>query len=171
MKTMNIRLRSICGFTLMELMTTVVIIGLATTMAAPSFDRASKRIKFKGESKNVVSVLRTARSNAIAEKVPYGVYFDNDALNLKMFKDLSNLSSYSYESSGDSLATVDSMPSEIVYINSNFANDAVIFKPNGSASASGDIYLMSDNNSGVSISRINVLAATGRSKLVYINNY
>jgi prepilin-type N-terminal cleavage/methylation domain-containing protein len=171
MKIFNIRLKSIGGFTLMELMTTVVVVGIVAAAATPSFIRTSKRIKFRGETKNLVSVLRTARSNAISEKAPYGVYFDNNELNIKMFKDLANLSSYSYDAGSDSLVSVDTLPSEIAYVNATFSTGAVIFKPNGTASATGDVYLMSDNLTCVSISRINVLASTGRSKVVFINNY
>ncbi len=70
-------LRSKQGFTLIELMTTVVVIGIAAAMVAPGFDRAVKRIEFKAKTKDAVSMFRTARSFAISDKVPYGIYFDN----------------------------------------------------------------------------------------------
>lgn len=168
---MRIRFKSKAGFTFIELMAAVVIIGIVSAMAAPTFDRAIQRARFKGEAKLLISDLRVARSHAIAEKAPFGVYFDANAFTVTIFKDLDNLSSYSYEEASDSLVSVDSLDSDIVYLYASFPSAAVIYQPNGTASGSGDIYMMSDNSDVINLSQINVLASTGRSKLLYIHNY
>jgi len=170
-KHMNTKLKSISGMTLAELMAVVVVIGIATSLAGPSFDRGVQRIKFRGETKNVVSVLRTARSNAVTEKSPYGVYFDGNAFTLTMFKDKDNLSNFSYESGSDSVVRVDSLPDEFTYLYATFPNSAIVFQPNGTASNTGDIYLMSESGSIINLSQLSVLASTGRSKIEYIHNF
>ncbi len=152
-------------------MAVVLIVGIVTSLATPTFDRAVQRIKFRGETKNILSVLRTARSNAITEKAPYGVHFNSGSFVLTMFKDKANLSSFSYDSGADSVVRVDSLPDEVVYLYSSFPTAAIIYQPNGTASGSGDIYMMSDANSIVNFSHLNVLAATGRSKVMYIHGY
>ncbi len=168
---MNTKLKSICGMTLAELMAVVVVIGIATSMAGPSFDRAIQRIKFRGESKNLVSALRTARSSALSDKAPYGLYFDGNGFTLTLFKDIANPSNYSYEIGSDSVVRIDSLPREFTYMYSSFPNSAVIFKPNGTASSTGDVYLMSQSGSIINLSQVNVLASTGRSRIEYIHNY
>jgi len=167
----NRKLLSDHGLTMMELIITVVIIGVLAALAAPSFDRGIQRIKFRGESKDIVSLLRTARSEAITQKDPYGVYFDNSARIIKMFKDKVNLSSYIFEDGSDSVVSVDTLPAEFVYLYASFANSAVVFQPNGAGSGSGDIYLMSDCRGIINFSQINVLASTGKTKLLAIHNY
>lgn len=170
-KHMNTKLKSISGMTLVELMAVVVMIGIATSLAGPSFDRGIQRIKFRGETKNVISALRTARSNAVTEKSPYGLYFDGNSFTLTLFKDKVDLGNFSYESGSDSIVRVDSLPHEFTYLYSTFPNSAIVFEPNGTASSSGDIYLMSESGSIINLSQLNVLASTGRSKVEYIHNY
>jgi len=159
------------GITLLELMATVVIIGILSSIAAPSFERSYDRIKFRGKTKDIVSLMRLARSEAITKKAPYGVHFDDQAMIISLFKDEANLSNYSYDIGSDSLVKVDSLPPEFVYLYGTFANAAVVFQPNGSASSSGYIYLISYNNDITNTSSASVLASTGKSRVDYIHNY
>lgn len=165
------RLLSKRGITLLELMASVVIIGILAAMAAPSFERSVQRIKFRGKTKDVVSLLRTARSEAITKKEPFGVYFDSEARIISFFQDQANLTSYTYDDGSDSLIMADSLPPEMIYLYATFTNSAVIFQPNGSASGSGYIYMIALSNSIVNTSSASVLASTGKSKVEYIHNY
>ena len=162
--------RTKSGFTLIELMAVVVVIGIASGMAAPIFDKALQRLRFRGETKNLLSTLRTARSFAISEKDPYGVYVDGNNFTVTLFKDIANLSAHTFET-GDSVIRVDTMAHDIVYLFSTFTGSTVVYEPNGTSSGSGYIYVMSDNSSVVNISQLHVLASTGRSKVNYIHNY
>jgi len=168
---MRDKLKSVRGMTLAELMAVVVVIGIATSLAAPTFDRSVQRVKFRGETKNVVSALRTARSYAISEKTPYGLYFDGNSFTLTLFKDIANPSDFTYEYANDSTVRVDSLPHEFNYLYATFPNSAVIFEPNGTASSSGDVFLMSTSGSIINLSDVSVLAATGRCRVEYIHNY
>ncbi|MEW5925423.1 MAG: GspH/FimT family pseudopilin [Candidatus Zixiibacteriota bacterium] len=165
------RLLSKRGITLLELMASVVIIGILAAMAAPSFDRSVQRIKFRGETKDIVSLLRMARSEAITKKEPYGIYFDNQSKIITFFQDQANLSSYTYDAGSDGLVSVDTLPSEIVYLYATFPNSAVVFQSNGSASGSGYIYMIALSSGIVNTSGASVLASTGKSKVEFIHNY
>lgn len=169
-KHMMAKIKSRRGITLVELMTTVVIVGIVAAMATPHFERAIDRIKFRSQTKNLVSMLRTARSNAISEKVPYGVAFDFGSNTITMFRDTTNVGSNTYEAGSDSVITADTLGVGYMYCSITFPNSVIVFQPNGSASSSGDIYLHCETAKEISDSQINVLASTGRSKMMYITN-
>jgi len=165
--------KSVLGFTILELMTTVVIIGIIAAIAVPYFDKSIKRIEFRSQTKDIVSNLRLARSMAITEKNPYGIYFDSDALTISVFKDLANISSEIYDAGSDSLIKVDTLPTDFIYLGTTFSNSSILFRPNGSASATGNIGMASANyaDNVYNSSNISVLAATGKSRVEYIYNY
>ncbi len=164
-------LKSKRGITLIELMTTVVIVGIVAAMAAPHFQKGIERIKFRSQSKNVVSMLRTARSNAISEKIPYGVTFDFNSGTVTMFRDDANPGSYQYDAGADSVITADSLSAEYSCSSASFPSSTVIFRPNGSASSTGNISLKRTLPSEISESSISVLASTGRTKIVSLDHY
>ena len=61
---MNRILKNRAGITLIELLITVVIIGIVAAMAAPRFEIAYNRMKFKSANRDMVSSLKLARSTA-----------------------------------------------------------------------------------------------------------
>jgi prepilin-type N-terminal cleavage/methylation domain-containing protein len=167
----NAKVTSGKGFTIVELLVTVVVIGIVSGLAAPQFDEAINRIKFRSQAKNMVSMLRTARSHTIAEKRPFGVHFDLNSGVISLFKDIHDPAAQLFDPVNDSVAAVDSLPPEFVYVYATFPTSAVIFQPNGSASESGDIYTIADYSDSYHFSQVSVLASTGKSKVEYICNY
>jgi prepilin-type N-terminal cleavage/methylation domain-containing protein len=159
------------GFTLIELMVAVVAIGIIAAAAAPRFGLAIQRAGFKSETRDIISKLRTARSESITKKLPYGLYFDYDNKTITSFIDVANLPAAVYEEGQDSVLAVDSLPSSYTYLYASFNNYTVVFQSNGSASQSGDIYLMSLDDDHYNFSRLSVLASTGKSSIEYIYNY
>ncbi len=157
------------GFTLIELMTTVVIIGIVAAMVAPTFDAAIKRNKFKGETKQIVSMLRTARSNAIAEKTPMGLYHDYEENKIIMFKEMSSPSNFKMDLGTDTVKIEMQFDSSGIdggaYLTATFSNEALIFQPNGSASESGTIDYSYFSGDVYCHSTLSVLASTGRAKV------
>ncbi len=156
---------------MIEMMITVVIIGIIAAMAAPYFDRSIQQIRFKTQAKDVLSTLRMARSNAVTEKCQYGVYFDFESQGITAFKDIANPKSFIYDDGLDSVISVDTLNGDFAYLWASFTNSAVVFRPNGTASESGDIFLYSEASESYNWSHLNVLASTGRSKIYYIYNY
>lgn len=66
------------GFSLVELVVVLVLIGLSVSLVAPSLSRFSKRIELKAAAKKVSGVLRYCRSEAVNKGQIYQVFFDSD---------------------------------------------------------------------------------------------
>jgi type II secretion system protein H len=66
------------GFTLLELILVMVIISTVLAMAAPSLRGFFSSRKIHDAAANVLSLVRYARSQAIAEGVTYRLNFDSD---------------------------------------------------------------------------------------------
>lgn len=156
------------GFTLIELMTTVVIIGIVAAMVSPTFDAAIKRNRFKAETKQIVSTLRTARSSAISEKMPMGVTYDADEKKIILFKEMSSPSNNKFDDGVDTIRAEVPFDTSYAYLASTFINEALIYLPNGSASESGRIDYSFYNSDVYCHSSVSVLASTGRAKVDYM---
>lgn len=153
------------GVTLVELMTIVVIIGIVTAAAIPQFGNTMNRLKFRTSARNILSKLRLARSTAISNKQQFGVAFDSGQRTLTLFLDTQNPESFQFET-GDSAISVDTLPDDFAYIYPVFGGNAVVYRPNGSASASGTVQFVAyTGGEYVNYGTIDVLASTGRTKL------
>jgi Tfp pilus assembly protein FimT len=159
------------GITLVELMAIVVIIGIVATMALPRFTRTVNRLKFRTAARNMVSKLRLARSNAITNKQQFGVHVDEKDYTLTLFLDNQNPALFQFDN-GDSVISVDTLPDGFVYLNTDYGNPAIVYRPNGSASNTGNILFMSyGQDDDVNVGSIQILASTGRTKLGSLNYY
>ena len=161
---MKTKMKSISGYTLLELMITVVIIGIVTTMAVPRFSIAYDRMQFRTANRDIISTIRTARSTAISNKAVCGVHFDASTKVLSVFrKDPASTNPILFES-GDSLLSADTLSSTFATITTDLANSVMSFKPNGSAIyvGGGNIVTLTYTDDLVGIYEINVLASTGR---------
>ncbi len=153
------------GITLIELMAIVVIIGIVSAMAVPRFSRTINRLKFRTSARNIVSKMRLARSNAITHKQQCGISVSNDDLTLTMFVDTQNPNLYQFDA-GDSVLSIDTLPDGFVNFTTDFGNSAVIYRPNGSASSTGNIWFLSyTEEDAINLGSIQVLASTGRTKM------
>ncbi len=160
------------GVTLIELMTTVVIIGVVSAMAGPRFAHEMQKMEFRGSARDIVSKMRQARSLAISEKALYGVAFDNTNSTFTLFKDIVASTPPGFQT-GDSALSVDTLPGEFATITSTFSG-AVLFRANGSASESGSVTPISygsEAGSATSYATISVLSSTGRVRMDDMQNY
>lgn len=159
-------LRNRRGITMIEMMITVVIIGIVSGMAMPRFQKAYERMQFRSTDREIYSRMRYARSQAITEKEPYGIKINMDAKTITLFKDIYNTGAHTFDV-GDSVVKVDTLPAGYDYIGTDVTNDVFFFEKNGSAyfSGTGNIVTVATTEDVVSIGIINLLAATGRCDL------
>lgn len=157
------------GVTLIEILTTVAIIGVLAAMASPYFERGIEQVRFRSQAKNITSMLRTARSLAISEKVPHGVNFDFAGGTITLFKDSVNVAASQFDIGADPAIQTDSVEANYSGSYTTFTTSAVVFQPNGTASESGDVEIRYISDESYKTSQVNVLASTGRSKIMYIN--
>ncbi len=158
------------GFTMMELMVVVVIIGILAGLAAPHFTEAIQKIRWRGTAGDITKALRLARSAAIAQNGQFGVNIDPEQCTITVFKDLVNKGNFSFDEEGDSLVARDSIDVKMDGLYPSFLSGAVCFFPNGRASESGYIYGMSYDETSYRMFSISVLAATGRASVDYMEN-
>jgi len=150
------------GITLMELVIVVVTIGVMAAMAVPRFLNYIPKLKSRAAVKEVVSQLRLARSAAIAEKRPVGVYFNDADGEYIVFVDSVDVESQVYDEC-DPLIRSKTFSHGIEMGYGTFDDNVVIFSPDGSASSSGEIAFIMDQ--GATMYQITVLAGTGKVKM------
>jgi len=66
------------GFSLIEVIVVLLILGLSIALVTPSLSRFSSTIELKGAAKRVSAILRYYRSEAINRGRVYHVLFDSD---------------------------------------------------------------------------------------------
>lgn len=163
MMNLNFRIKRRAGFTMVELMIVVVLVGIVTTMAAPGLQKSYERMKYRAAVRNVTSSLRLARSTAIATKEQVGIAIDTEKKLLTIFADRVNPDNYQLEN-GDSTIRVDTLPLEIVWVGTDCTNNVIAFEPNGSSGfvGGGNIYSLAYTPKMIGFHVSNVLASTGR---------
>ena len=77
-----------CGFTLLELLIVLVIIGLVSVLVLPRIGGNLNSLKLKAETKKLSALLRRARNEAISENTTIRVKFDNNAERLMIVADM-----------------------------------------------------------------------------------
>jgi Tfp pilus assembly protein FimT len=165
-------IRSQSGITLMELLTVVVITGIVAAMALPNFGHTLDKLRFRTAARDIVSKLRLARSEAIANKAPFGISFDDTHRTMTIFEDVEDPGAAEF-GSGDSVVSVDTLPDDFNYLTGTFGSNAIVYQPNGSASVSGTLIFMALNEAAdyVNFGSIDVLASTGRIRLNDLHYY
>ncbi len=150
------------GFTIIELMIVVVLIGIFASLTLANLSSHSDKLKLKSQARDVLSNLRLARSLAVSNRAPHGVFFDSNNRRFILFQDKVNLTDNTYDV-GDSLIYSEDLKTVVGYDACSFPNNTVVFKADGSASSSGSIGLSSLTTEWSLL--VDVLASTGRVRL------
>ena len=72
------------GFSLVEMIVVLVLIGVSISLLAPSLSRFSKGIELKATVKKISAILRYCRSEAINKGRVYQVFFDSESREVKV---------------------------------------------------------------------------------------
>ncbi|MCE5252046.1 prepilin-type N-terminal cleavage/methylation domain-containing protein [bacterium] len=70
--------KNVKGFSLVELMIVMVILGIMVTIAIPSLDFVFSKDKLRKSTSTVTASLYTARMKAVNDAEPYGVQFNTN---------------------------------------------------------------------------------------------
>ncbi|MGD0915727.1 MAG: GspH/FimT family pseudopilin [Thermodesulfobacteriota bacterium] len=66
------------GFSLIEVIVVLLIIGLTIALVTPSLSRFSSTVELKASAKKISAILRYYRSEAINQGKVYQIFFDSD---------------------------------------------------------------------------------------------
>lgn len=135
------------GFTLVEIMSVLAIIGIIATIALPTYRNITPILDLNGATRDVASDLRLAQQKAITEQDIYAVQFDilnndysliNDTLGETIFtKDIdSDILIQSITGLTDNKARFNATGAaietgEIIFLNANNATSSIEIKPSG----------------------------------------
>jgi prepilin-type N-terminal cleavage/methylation domain-containing protein len=151
------------GFTMLELMIIVVILGILAAIAVPTFGDYIPKMEARSQARATLNYLRLARSRAISESTQYGVYVDTNNRTYILFKDTVNPAMTTYHDGDSVVVGPETIDPDVTITQSTFSNNAVVFMPTGGASQSGTITF--DKVGGGAAYTVSVLGSTGRSKL------
>lgn len=163
---MKRRLLSNRGVTMIEIMITLVIIGITASMAVPRFQAAVDKMNFRSANRDVVSSLRMARSRAISEKKGYGLFFDDANATITFYEKVGS-DPTTFESGTDVLISVDTFQLNSgdyfdMLWTEELTSPYIVFSSNGSASSGGNLWTICLTDELTGVARIEILAATGR---------
>lgn len=146
------------GFSLLEMIVVMVLVGLLTALSAPTVGNSLSNLRLKTTARKLSAVLRGVRSKAISDKKKYSVALDPDN------------SSYSYPDNGTNKTI--SLPENIVFDKIDLKDEMmerqsnVYFYPKGNCTG-GSIILSNERKQVV---QIKIETLTGRVKLAAIED-
>ena len=135
--------RNRSGFTLTELMIVITILGLLAIMSVPNYKRFMMGWRLNGETQQLASALRTARSSAVMKNIDVVFTFDPDNNTYSWFEDVNrngNLDNGEYQSAQYEL------PDIIEIAGYTLSGTSLTFGSKGTTRESGTITLRNPIN-------------------------
>ena len=153
------------GFSLIEMIVVLVLIGLSVSLVIPSLSRISKTIELKGASQKISGILRYCRSEAVNKGQIYQIFLDADLREVRVQRmESSEMREESEKKEEKPFKRTYSLPSGINMKDVKLASPlypsdfpTIEFYPNGGSNG-GSFLLNSEERGGY---RINVHFLTG----------
>lgn len=148
---------------MLEMVIVLVILGIFLALAVPRFVKTLPGMKLKGDTRDVVSVLRLARMRAVAERAVYGVYFDDQKSppEYVLFKDVNANEKFNAE--GDDLVFSRELYKKVIYRRVNFPEYVALLKPDGTSNGGSITLGLSERSDSLVV---HILPSTGRVKVI-----
>jgi prepilin-type N-terminal cleavage/methylation domain-containing protein len=131
------------GFTMVELMIVVSIIGMLAILSLPGYNRFMQNWKLNGETQQFASVLRTARSAAVMKNTDVVFTFDMDTNTYWYYEDLDRNRS---RGASEYLSSTYELTPGVIITAHTFPARTLIFGSKGNTSNSGTITLRNSNH-------------------------
>ncbi len=153
------------GFSLVEMIVVLILIGLSISLVAPSLSRVLKTIELKAAVQKVSAILRYSRSEAVNKGQIYQIVFDSDLREVRVQRMGSSEGEGEHEKQ-EGIAEKKTYPlpkgiqmKEVRISSSQYRSDvpAIEFYPNGGSNG-GSILFHGEDRGGY---RINVNFLTG----------
>lgn len=146
------------GFTLVEMMVALLLIGLGTAAFAGSFLGRSKRM---ADLEAVKSLIDIAARRSVVEARHFGVHFDSSLHTAGLFEDRNNDDRFSGTDTLSSIARLYPLSKLKLTTSGSVSLADVCFKKNGSTSSGNSFELKYISSTG-DTARLQIIAASGR---------
>lgn len=126
------------GFTLTELMIVISIMGLLAILTLPGYNKFMANWKLNGDTQELATALRTARSTAVMKNIDVVFEFDPDAQTYSYFEDEDRNGN---RGSDEFMSATHEMSPGIKIIGSTLSGTILTFGSKGNTRESGSITL------------------------------
>jgi len=156
--------RGSAGFTLLELMTVLAVIGILVSIAIPSFGYMAANTKVKSASTELYLALIRARSEAVKRNrgVSISAHADGWQAGWRIIADANNDGDYADVATDDDRLLIVQDPLKRVAISEVAAATSVVFRPTGRISGAAPSFEITSEDPDYALQRCISADLTGR---------